>query len=275
MKSFLYKSFFVFGSLMLAGKIVRAQQRLFLLAGQSNAVGQGDSRTSAKYQCPTCFDYNAKKDSLSVLKDPVGQDDQYFNKANTGSIAPALATTLHKLTGDSIVIVSAARGGSSCHQKAELKAYGSWAETGRLLLFAPTIEKIKKAERRVKHRVDGIIWMQGERDANTINDKLMTADEYETALTTLIARFRTELGANLPFFIVLTGYYANHPREGYDEVRRIQRKVARQVPGVQLISVDPGQFPDKDWMTDEIHYSQAGLNKVGEAVANQITSQKK
>ncbi|WP_198174913.1 hypothetical protein [Spirosoma arboris] len=167
MKSMLYTSLFIVSSILLARTTTQAQQRLLLLAGQSNAVGQGDSRTSAKYQCSMCFDYHTKKDSLSVLKDPVGQDDQYFNKANTGSIAPALATTLHTLTGDSIVIVSAARGGSSCHQKAELKTYGSWAEQGRILLFSPTIEKIKKAEHRVKRRVDASVRLPDKCQAST------------------------------------------------------------------------------------------------------------
>ncbi len=116
--------------------------------------------------------------------------------------------------------------------------------------------------------------MQGERDANAINAKQMTATEFESALKNVIARFRAELGNNLPVYIVLTGYYANHPKEGYDVVRKIQRKVVREVPGVILASIDPGRFPKKKLMTDDIHYSQVGYNRIGTILAKQIATKR-
>ena len=246
------------------------QKKLFVIAGQSNAVGQGDSRTSMKYGLKDCFDYDQKTDSLLKLKDPVGQNDRYFQKANTGSIAPAFAHTLNKLTGDSVIIVAAARGGSSNHVKAEVR-WATWSEIGKLSLFMPAIKKIKKAEYKVRHQVDGIIWIQGERDANAISAKEMTAFEYQEALQNLINRFREELGQEVPFYIVLTGFYINHPVEGYHMVRKVQRSVARKMSKVYLAKVDPGKFPKKMWMTDEIHYNQVGYNKIGEELAKQIS----
>jgi len=257
--------------LILLPLLSNSQMKLYLIGGQSNAVGQGDHRTSRKYNCSTCFDYIQESDSLTILKDPTGQSDEYFNRANTGSIAPAFAYTLNKLSGDSVIIVSAARGGSSCHAKAELSVYGTWATKGNIELFTPAIKKVKEAEIKVNHQLDGIIWLQGERDANAINAGQMTGEEYKKALIDLIGRFRQYLGqSDLPFFIIKTGFYQNHPEAGYHEVRRIQRQITRELNQVYLVPIDPGKFPKKLWMTDAIHYNQVGLNKIGETAAGQI-----
>ncbi|HIW66474.1 MAG TPA: sialate O-acetylesterase [Candidatus Alistipes intestinipullorum] len=250
-----------------------AQRSMWLIAGQSNASGMGDRRSSMKYATPECFDYVLTGDSLRMLKDPVGEDGTYFSKANSGSIAPAFAWHLNRLTGDSVVIVSAARGGSACSTEGET-IYGTWARRGVLPLFEAAIEKCRKAEQRTGLRFSGIVWLQGERDANAINDGKMTGEDYEKALRDLIARFRHELGAETPVYIVLTGQYINHPQPGYMAVRAAQRRVAEQVPGVRLAAVDPWFFPEMDRMTDEIHYSQSAYNLIGAILARQVAEER-
>lgn len=250
---------------------ITAQKSLWLIAGQSNASGMGDRRTSYKFISDACFDYVQKGDSLRILKDPVGEDNKYFGKANSGSIAPSFAWHLHEMTKDTIVIVSAGRGGSSCHSNAET-LYGTWAETGTLSIFDACIEKVKMAENKTGCKVEGIIWLQGERDANAINDGKLTEQQYENGLKRLITRFRNSLeNQNLPFYIVLTGQYINHPKEGFLTVRRVQRKVIREDHFVFLAPIDPWIFPDMEWMTDEIHYSQGAYNKIGAAIAQEVT----
>jgi hypothetical protein len=245
------------------------KKQMWLLAGQSNASGNGDKRTSWKYYSEACFDYIQQGDSLRILKDPTGENCHYFGKANTGCIAPAFAFTLNQLTGDTVIIISAARGGSACSQKAET-IYGTWAENGELTVFEACVERCRKAKVCTGLEVDGILWLQGERDANAINDKKMVPADYEEALINLINRFRKELGETLPFYIVLTGYYEHHPKEGYDAVRAIQKKVAETMKDVFLAKIDPATFFEKEWMTDAIHYSQAGYNKIGETLARQV-----
>lgn len=97
--------------LILAGLSVSgvAQKSMWLIAGQSNASGMGDRRTSMKYYSKECFDYVQSGDSLKILQDPVGENGKYFGKANSGSISPSFAWNLNKMTGDSVVVVSAAR----------------------------------------------------------------------------------------------------------------------------------------------------------------------
>ena len=89
--------------LILAGLSVSgvAQKSMWLIAGQSNASGMGDRRTSMKYYSKECFDYVQSGDSLKILQDPVGENGKYFGKANSGSISPSFAWNLNKMTGDS------------------------------------------------------------------------------------------------------------------------------------------------------------------------------
>lgn len=249
---------------------VAAQKSFWMLAGQSNASGTGDWRTSLKYSIPACREYSWHGDSLRILKDPVGETDEYFGKSNTGSIAPSFAYHLHQLTGDSVVMVVAGRGGSSCGTKAET-LYGTWAPKGILSVYEPAIKKATMAEKRVGRTLDGIIWIQGERDSNAINDGKETPEEYEAALKHLINSFRRDLkNESLPVYIVLTGQYVNFPKEGYMKVRSIQRKVAKEMPCVYLVAIDPWLFPQREMMTDDIHYSQMAYNLIGEVIAQQI-----
>lgn len=250
-----------------------AQKSMWLLAGQSNASGMGDRRSSLKYTVPVCFDYVQTGDSLRVLQDPVGENGKFFGKANSGSIAPSFAWHLNKLTGDSVVIVSAARGGSACSTEGET-IYGTWAEKGTLPLFGAAVEKCRKAQRFTGLKFSGVIWLQGERDSNAVNAGCMTGADYERALKNLIARFRRELGADLPFYIVLTGQYVHRPEEGFLAVRAAQRRVAATVPGVRLVAADPWIFPEMNMMTDDIHYSQFAYNLIGEVIARQIAEER-
>lgn len=242
---------------------------LFLLAGQSNAVGQGDSSSSVTCSPATAYEYKEASDNLVPLADPVGENAVAFQRANTGSVAPAFAKTYHELSGQKIVIVSAARGGSSCHVKAELDHMGTWATQGKLQLMAPAIQKTKSALRKTGSSLNGILWLQGERDANAINAQQLTTQEYKDALLSVISRFREAFG-EVPFYIVLTGYYKDHPLEGFDAVRAVQEEVSRQLKKVYVVYRDTDQFEKKGWMKDAIHYNQAALNAVGEASATAI-----
>ena len=76
------------------------------------------------------------------------------------------------MTGDTVIIVSAARGGSACSTTGET-IYGTWAEEGVLPLFDAAMTKCKAAIKLTGLPFSGVIWLQGERDANAINDGKM------------------------------------------------------------------------------------------------------
>jgi hypothetical protein len=238
-------------------------------------VGHGDKNLSPRCTSGRAWEYHFLADSLFLLADPVGGKELDFEQAGTGSICPAFANHFSELTGREVVIVSAARGGSSCHHKAELNSYGTWDTVGSLKLFDNTVKKIKGALAKTNQPLSGIIWLQGERDANAINERKLTPVEYRQALESLILRFREVFGKKLFFYIVQTGYYTGFPTEGFDAVRKEQEAIGQKDPYTFLVYNETGLFPQRGWMTDEIHYNQPGLNDIGKKIAEKITDHKK
>jgi hypothetical protein len=243
---------------------------LFLVAGQSNAVGQGNKDSSVLCSIHTAFEYRMNDTSFLPLQDPAGENWQYFQRANTGSFIPAFAKQYHSQTGKQVLIISAARGGSSCHTNAELENYGTWAVKGNMPLLENALIKTKQAMQYSALPLSGVIWCQGERDANAINTGQLTTAEYEAALIDLIGRFRKALGETQPFYIIQTGFYKNHDREGFDEVRKAQKRVAAHLPNTFIVYKNTAEFEQLGWMKDEIHYSQQGLNDIGKKMAGAI-----
>ncbi|MFA4868564.1 MAG: sialate O-acetylesterase [Pedobacter sp.] len=250
---------------------VNAQQRrLYLVAGQSNCVGAGDSTKSVHVLSSTAFEYKHKDKSLVELSDPVGENFFGFGRASSGSAWPAFAKQLHELTSDTIMLVPAGRGGSSCHAKAEMRDYGTWDKGGYLLEHS--VSKTKAAMELTSLPLSGIVWIQGERDANAINSGDMTAKEYRQALESVVDRFRNEMGKTVPFYIVSTGNYRDHSTSGFEQVRQMQDAVAKSIPGVSVVYTQTPEFIEKGWMRDAIHYSQPGLNDVGTMAATKVAA---
>jgi len=250
-------------------------QTIFLAAGQSNAVGMADSAASVQCAPGTAFEYRYAANKLVHLKDPVGNPDLKFEAAQTGSAWPAFAKAYHDLTGKKVVIVPAARGGSSCSYKAELEENGTWDTTGRLLLFDSALVKARAAMKLCKQPLSGILWSQGERDANAVNANQLTPEEYEAQFVKLIMRFRKELGAQLPFYIIQTGHFTGHSNVGFDGIRKAQEHVAARLKNVYIVYSQTVDFEAKGWMQDAIHYNQQALNEIGLQMAQQVKNLEK
>jgi hypothetical protein len=236
-------------------------QQLFLLAGQSNAVGQGDSATSVTPLPGTAFEFDADAGSFMPLRDPAGKPWKLFQRAGTGSVAPAFARRYHELSRVQVYMVTAARGGSSCAAKAELSTYDTWDESGQL--FPQAIEKTRMAEQASGMKLSGIIWMQGERDANAFVSAQIVAGDYEDALVRLINRFRKEFGEALPVYIVQTGFQQDKSPEGCQMVRDVQLSVSRKLKHVYLAYSETDLFAKRGWFKDNVHYNQEALNDIG------------
>ena len=246
---------------------------LYLLAGQSNGVGQGDSVSSLKCKPNTAFEFDASAREFIPLKDPAGKTWKSFQKAGTGSVAPPFARRLNELSNEPVYMVTAARGGASCHRKAEMGNYDTWDISGKL--FALAVEKTKMAEAKAAVLLSGIIWMQGERDANAILAGQMTGAEYEAALESVIQRFRKEFGKKLPFFIVLTAYQQDKAPAGCDAVRNAQAAVSKKMKRVYIAYGETGEFVRRNWFKDIVHYNQTGLNDIGTKSAEFVYSKLK
>ena len=261
-RHFIFSLFFF--SLFFSGRLFG--QQLFLLAGQSNAVGQGDSSKSVQPLPGTAFEFDADAGSFISLRDPVGKPWKLFQRAGTGSVAPAFARKFHELSGKKVYFVTAARGGASCTAKAELSTYGTWDESGQL--FPQAIEKTRMAEKASGMKLSGIIWMQGERDANAFVSAQISARDYEDAFIRLINRFRKEFGEALPIYIVQTGFQQDKSPEGCQMVREVQQAVSRKMKRIYLAYTETDTFAHRGWFKDNVHYNQEALNDIGSKTAS-------
>jgi len=263
--------FFVF---MLLHQCLNAQNgQLFLLAGQSNGVGQGDSTISIKCEPNTAYEFDASDNTFIALKDPAGKNWKLFQKAGTGSVAPSFAKRLNELSNQTVYIVTAARGGASCHRKAEMADYNTWDTNGQL--FSDAVEKTEMAEAKSGIPLSGIIWMQGERDANAILAGQLTPVEYQESLEGLIRRFRQKFGNKLPFYIVQIAYQQDKRPDGCQAVRDVQVAVAKKIEGVYLSYRETGEFTQRKWFKDIVHYNQEALNDIGTKSAEFVNSRLK
>ncbi|MGB3344641.1 MAG: sialate O-acetylesterase [Aequorivita sp.] len=250
----------------------REQKLLFVIAGQSNAMGVGDSTKSVYKELP-CFEYNSLKNSFVVLKDPVGQDDLGFSIAKTGSFIPAFAYKYAELTKREVNVVQCAKGGSSLSVKAETKDWGNWDRKGKLL--QSSFEKIDLAlsaanmKGSLKNQITAIIWSQGENDGEAIGKGFLTAGEYKMDLKNLISAYRERYGTSLPFIIIETGRHSNCKEcdEGYAVVRQIQQDVAAEDTHTYIGYNETKDFIERGWLKDPVHYNQEALNEIGEKLA--------
>lgn len=253
--------FILFVLLFFQNSLTAQKLQLFLLAGQSNAVGQGDSLKSVVCNPNTAFEFDASGNRFVPLKDPAGKSWRLFQRAATGSIAPAFAKRLNELSNRSVYMVTAARGGASCHRKAEMADFGTWDSCGKL--FGLAVEKTKMAETKAGVSLSGIIWIQGERDANAMLTGQLSKEEYRQALVNVIQRFRKEFGKRLPFYIIQSAFQQDKAPEGCQTVRDVQAEVANTIKRVYIAYDETGEFKRRGWFKDIVHYNQEALNDIG------------
>lgn len=245
----------------------KKETRVFLVAGQSNAMGVGNHENSIFIANKEVFEYSSIEDTLKLLRDPVGEQHLYFETAKTGSFTPALAYNYAEITNHKVVMIAAAKGGSSLTVNAELNNWGNWSEDGKL--FNSSIAKSNSALAKLNlKKIDAIFWSQGESEGEALANNLITPLEYKKALIHLIDRYR-KIWGEIPFLIIETGNFKGDVlmNNGYRQVRKIQREVAQQMNNVHIGYNETEFFIKRDWLLDGIHYNQEALNEIGKKLA--------
>ncbi len=253
---------------------------VFLIAGQSNAVGEGDKAKSPKVTPDKVLQvYNG---AISPANDPVGN-------AMTGSAWPAFGNEYLAISGRSIAFIPTAVGGTGMSPYADIGT-GHWSgytTPSSHDLLGIAIEQTMIAMTLLSNQgyapsLKGILWSQGENEANNIcfGTPLMQSD-VEVLLTNVIKRFRKYLGEDCGFYIFKTG---NDTRvdmngkpfipndSGYVIVQGAQEAVARNVPNCKIIFAGAADFGPKGMMKDGIHYNQQGYNEMGRIGAQTLLS---
>ncbi len=244
---------------------------LWVLAGQSNMEGVGDL-TDVETPHPMVHSFQSRE-QWAVADEPLhwlGESPRPIHHTIWGMPMPAspaprdntrtkgsglgltFAKTMAEATGVPVGLIPSAHGGTSMQQwEPSRKAMGGGS------LYGATLERV----RANGGKVAGILWYQGESDANTQDAPL-----YEARMTELVQSFRADFGQpDLPFYFVQLGGWVADPSpeyvNGWNSVREFQRLLSKTLPNAGMVSaIDCG-------LDDGIHIDTAGLKSLGKRLA--------
>ncbi len=228
---------------------------LWVIAGQSNAAGYGRGPVYDPPEFGVHLFRNSEQWALATQ--PLNEATDTRHPANREEANPGHSPYLHcaRLLKQAlhypIGLVQTALGGS---------ALAAWnpAEPGGAALFHNMVHCVERAGGRVR----GVLWYQGETDA----DGAALSATYGERFAQAVAAWRTALGDGaLPVLTVQLNRYYTPPSEelqrGWSEVREAQRQAARRLPGVSVV-------PTLDLpLSDSIHTGPAGNLLLAERLA--------
>lgn len=224
---------------------------VFVVAGQSNALGRGDSALSPTVGAGEGYEVNGS--TVSHLADPVGS-------ANTGSAWPAFAIEYYNLTNRVPAIVSTAVGGTSLVAAADT-GVGNWSSTGTVFsssTSATTTALAALVTAGHTPTLRGVLWAQGETDAL----HPIAEATYQSALIDLHTRYQAALGT-VPLFVCRLGDRAGGVAADWEAIRDAQDAAATATAGIDVVYTRAKDFTYIGWMADALHYTQAGYNDMG------------
>jgi hypothetical protein len=244
---------------------------LWVLAGQSNMEGVGDLM-EVETPHPLVHSFQSREE-WSPAEEPLhwlGESPRSIHHVLWGMPMPetpaprdltrtkgaglglSFAKARVEQTGVPIGLVPAAHGGTSMQQwEPSRKAMGGGS------LYGATLERVKA----IGGKVAGILWYQGESDANPADAAL-----YEARMTELVQSFRADFGQpDLPFYYVQLGGFVCEPDpvaiQSWNRIRELQRVWQNTLPNAGMVSaIDLG-------LDDLIHIDTAGLKALGRRFA--------
>ena len=250
---------------------------LWVLAGQSNMEGVGDL-TDVEPPHPLVHSFQSRE-QWAPAEEPLhwlGESPRLIHHVLWGQPMPTelpprdparvkgaglgltFARAMAEQTGVPVGLVPAAHGGTSMQQwEPSRKGQGGAS------LYGATLERV----RAVGGKVAGILWYQGESDANPTDAAL-----YEARMTALVQSFRADFQQlDLPFYYVQLGGFVTDPFpesvSGWNRVRESQRTWQETLPNVGMVSaIDCG-------LDDGIHIDTSGLKALGRRLAAAASGQ--
>ncbi|MEM1055981.1 MAG: sialate O-acetylesterase [Bacteroidota bacterium] len=229
----------------------------FVVAGQSNAKGNGDMNQSERTTPGTAYEITRRGD-LSHLADPVGG-------ANTGSAWPAFAKAYVERTGRGVVLIPLSRPGTIQFKNSDVPEGKHWDIRFPDNLYDHSADLAARAyviaEASLPDlRFGGWLWIQGGADAFAIRDGKQTREDYEGALHRMARQIDADWGG--PLLHILTGSAVGGEFPEAQEVREVQAD-GHQLPEIVVIHHDAVEFADRGWHVDAVHWDQRGLNEAG------------
>jgi hypothetical protein len=256
---------------------------VLLLSGQSNAVGRAYNSADYEEFLPDVqYPKRSRYNPFEEAQNGVQPDTNLLE----GSLRPAFVNRWINQTAGRIAIFKMAQGGTSLLADAQ-PGSGSvaWWETGNgdnLTDWACEQYNnyfLTLTGRQIDYTVRGMIWIQGENEAEFYDwDSNIDAqiNKYRDALIKLRQDFVARLQptpSTFPMYVPELGshtntYFANN---GYRHIREAQSRAAAADANIKICSTLPPTFwtPPYKYM-DSVHYGQEGQNLLGEDVADFI-----
>lgn len=248
-----------------AASIGLNQIDVFIIAGQSNAVGNSTTPSAAPTPLAgTAFQFYSG--SISAAVEPIGNSN--------GSAWPAFAISYYKQTGRKICFVPAGVNGSSMAAAAAV-GFGTWDTTGTLYSTSVTLANnalVVLAAQGYAPVFKGILWSQGETDADGINRGTITQNVYSAAFAKLIKNYRLQFGKTISFNISRTGFRTDTIQTGYLAVQSTQASLANPDSLINMTYWNPPFFIQRSLMQDVYHYTQPGYNEMGRIMAEEYVN---
>lgn len=227
----------------------KANLWVFLLAGQSNMAGRGQVEPQDTLPNERILSIN-KNGELILAKEPLNFYEPTMNGLDCGL---SFGRSLIEQIPDSIsvLIIPAAVGGSSIS-----KWLGDSIHRNVKLLT----NFREKAETGMQYgEIKGILWHQGESDANKEN-----VTQYYERLSKLMATFRKIVqNENLSIFIGELGSYSDD--ELWKEINKQIKEYTLKDPNTYLIHTQ--DLKDKG---DQLHFNTEGQRILGERFAGKF-----
>lgn len=234
---------------------------LILFMGQSNMSGAGGNAEEApKLKKGAGYEYRAitRPEELCVLAEPFGEKEHkadYLDDRGLiqrkGSLATAFVNAYYEQTGERVVAVSASRG------SAQISSFNNY-------LYEDVVERLEGAKRvmtaqQVNIRHIYMVWLQGETDAYVETPPEQYIGGMQKLLYTL-----QPYGVEKCFVIQIGNGIMDGAAFDSAEIQKAQEELCRTDENFVLVSHSAKTISEPPYMEDGIHFTQKGLNLLGE-----------
>lgn len=246
---------------------------LFIVAGQSNAMGSCSPAYETATYCGQFWNWKNGVNALQPLKDPTSAN------GNGGSAWPAFARQFFELTHRKVCILNVAKGATSVTGTGD----HSWSEENGVLRstaqtqYQACIAALGEENENYVH--GGLLWIQGEADTGGVGNGTTPVITYKTKTINVFNFFRTLTGKpSLPVYLSQIGFRTSAIEEKgniykrYVLIQNAQVDMSHENENVYLSFSGAKNFNAAEYMYDDVHYSQHGYNIVGRAMARFISS---
>jgi hypothetical protein len=241
----------------------------WIVGGQSNAQGsEYDPTTTVDVTEDVAIQYDFEN---STIKRPL--DDPFVESEDQGSAWTAFAQRYYELTGVKSAYGNASFDGTAQNATADSGA-GNWDSSGDLR--SQLVSRVQTAKTAFEAqgydvRFRGILWCQGERDAQAMDDGgTITKSDYKTALQDMLAYYDSQFSEPWNLHIFEIGHREGGDTAGFQAVRKAQREVCRSNEHAKYASGQQKYFPERGLMINTFHWGTDGLTVMGQTGAERV-----